>query len=153
MASAGQAQAHSSQPTHFSSPSGWRLSWWRPCQRGAAGGKSSGYSSVTTFLNIVEKVTPKPSKNSNTVDLLRGSAELVTPWCGHLEVQRRDRVVRGQLDPVVGLALLGHEERHHEHHGEDDAERDQQRGDVAALAVAVGADREDRQDPQQADRH
>ena len=27
---AGQAHAHSSQPTHFSSPSGCRLSWWRP---------------------------------------------------------------------------------------------------------------------------
>ena len=35
MASAGQAQAHSSQPTHFSSPSGQRLSWWRPWKRGA----------------------------------------------------------------------------------------------------------------------
>ena len=35
MASAGQAQAHSSQPTHFSSPSGQRFSWWRPWNRGA----------------------------------------------------------------------------------------------------------------------
>src|SRR5215212_8784970 len=61
MASAGQAQAHSSHPTHFSSPSGCRFSWCRPCQRGWVGTLTSGYSSVTTRVNIVVKVTPKPA--------------------------------------------------------------------------------------------
>src|SRR3954467_5007827 len=45
---------------HFSSPSGCRLSTCRPWKRGAVGFFSSGYCSVLTFLNIVEKVTPKP---------------------------------------------------------------------------------------------
>src|SRR4051794_26071202 len=46
---------------HFSSPSACRLSTCRPWYRGAVGRFSSGYSSVTTFLNIVLKVTPKPA--------------------------------------------------------------------------------------------
>src|SRR3954463_15474047 len=61
MASAGQAQAHSSHPMHFSSPSGCRLSTCRPWYRGAVGCLSSGYSSVTGFLNVVRNVTPKPA--------------------------------------------------------------------------------------------
>src|SRR5690242_21363207 len=61
MASAGQAHAHSSQPTHFSSPSGCRLSWWRPWKRGAVGFLYSGYCSVSRFLNMALKVTPKPA--------------------------------------------------------------------------------------------
>src|SRR5580692_4326946 len=75
MASAGQAQAHSSQPMHFSSPSGYRLSWWWPWNRGAVGRLSSGYSTVSTFRNISVKVTPNPLiglRNSSTCDLLRG---------------------------------------------------------------------------------
>src|SRR6476469_5035763 len=60
MASAGQAHAPSSQPTHFSRPSGCRLSWWRPWKRGCVGRFSSGYSSVSSLRNIVAKVTPKP---------------------------------------------------------------------------------------------
>src|SRR3954471_21635914 len=70
MASAGQAQAHSSQPMHFSSPSGQRLSWWRPWKRGAVGSFSNGYCSVTTFLNIVRKVTPKPATGSQRLSLM-----------------------------------------------------------------------------------
>src|SRR5690242_11809236 len=61
MASAGQAQAHSSQPTHFSRPSGWRLSWCRPWNRGAVVFSCSGYCSVSRFLNMALKVTPKPA--------------------------------------------------------------------------------------------
>src|SRR5215212_639024 len=61
MASAGQAQAHSSQPTHFSRPSGWRLSWCRPWKRGAVVFCCSGYCSVSRFLNMALKVTPKPA--------------------------------------------------------------------------------------------
>src|SRR5216683_5140340 len=77
MASAGQAQAHSSQPMHFSSPSGQRLSWWRPWNRGAVGFFSSGYWTVSTFRNICRKVTPNPFtelRNSGTGDLLDGAA-------------------------------------------------------------------------------
>src|SRR3954469_3887332 len=64
MASAGQAQAHSSQPMHFSRPSGQRFSWWRPWKRGAVGFFSNGYSSVNTLRNIVRKVTPNPATGS-----------------------------------------------------------------------------------------
>src|SRR5487761_450418 len=74
MASAGQAQAHSSQPMHFSRPSGQRLSWWCPWNRGAVGRLSSGYITVSTFLNISRKVTPNPLtglRKSSTGDLLR----------------------------------------------------------------------------------
>src|SRR4051794_476396 len=75
MASAGQAQAHSSHPMHFSRPSGCRLRTCRPWYRGAVGRLSSGYWTVATFLNMVPKVTPKPLKGlriSSTVDALRG---------------------------------------------------------------------------------
>src|SRR5580658_1504066 len=75
MASAGQAQAHSSQPMHFSSPSGQRLSWWWPWNRGAVAFLTSGYSMVSTFLNISWKVTPNPLtglRKSSTCDLLGG---------------------------------------------------------------------------------
>src|SRR5215212_9110071 len=68
MASAGQAQAHSSQPTHFSSPSGCRFSWCRPCQRGSVGRGFSGYSSVSSLRNIVEKLTPKPATCGTSSD-------------------------------------------------------------------------------------
>src|SRR5260370_17621728 len=74
MASAGQAHAHNSQPMHFSSPSGHLFSWCRPWKRGAVGRFSSGYWTVSTFLNICRKVTPKPLtelRNSGTVPLLR----------------------------------------------------------------------------------
>src|SRR5689334_11875184 len=75
MASAGQAHAHSSQPMHFSRPSGQRLSWCRPWKRGAVGSFSKGYCSVTTFLNIVRNVTPKPAIGSQNCSLmLRDSA-------------------------------------------------------------------------------
>src|SRR3954462_9195034 len=73
MASAGQAHAQSSQPTHFSSPSGCRLSWWRPWNRGAVGFLYSGYCSVSRFLNMALKVTPKPAtgpRNSGIAVLL-----------------------------------------------------------------------------------
>src|ERR687893_1714520 len=60
MASAGQAQAHSSQPTHFSRPSGCRLSTCRPWYRGLVTLGTSGYSSVVTLRKFCAKVTPKP---------------------------------------------------------------------------------------------
>src|SRR5258707_10045643 len=76
MASAGQAHAHNSQPMNFSSPSGHLFSWCRPWNLGAVGRFSSGYWTVSTFLNICRKVTPNPLtllKNSGTSDLLRAA--------------------------------------------------------------------------------
>src|SRR6201992_1281564 len=58
---------------HFSRPSGQRLSWWWPWNRGAVGRLSSGYITVSTFLNISRKVTPNPLtglRKSSTGDLL-----------------------------------------------------------------------------------
>ena len=55
---------------HFSRPSGQRLSWWRPWKRGAVGSFSKGYCSVTTFLNIVRKVTPNPAIGSQRLSLM-----------------------------------------------------------------------------------
>src|SRR5689334_23314851 len=51
---------------HFSSPSGCRFSWCRPWYRGAVGTLTSGYSSVTTFVNMVANVTPKPATGAKT---------------------------------------------------------------------------------------
>src|SRR6266851_2954621 len=103
MASAGQAQAHSSQPIHFSSPSGQRLSWWRPWKRGAVGFVSSGYWTVSTFRNICRKVTPKPLtgfRKSSTGDLGGGSGlGRARGTCGAAR-RRRLRAVGGD-DPVV----------------------------------------------------
>src|SRR5215472_11164445 len=75
MASAGHAHAQSSQPMHFSRPSGQRLSWCLPWNRGAVGFFSSGYWTVSTLRNICRKVTPKPLtglRKSSTGDLLYG---------------------------------------------------------------------------------
>src|SRR5579875_3024417 len=66
---------------HFSRPSGHRLSWWWPWNRGAVGRLSSGYCTVSTFRNISWKVTPNPLmglRKSSTGDLLgaRGAGGL-----------------------------------------------------------------------------
>src|SRR5215218_7777223 len=66
MASAGHAQAHSSQPMHFSRPSAYRLSWWRPWYRGLGGTFSNGYCSVTVGLNIDANVTPNPATGASS---------------------------------------------------------------------------------------
>src|SRR5512133_501401 len=109
MASAGHAHAHNSQPMHFSSPSGWRLSTCRPWNRGAVGRFSSGYCSVVTFLNIVEKVTPKPLMESNTrtlVPVVRGGGQGTTGDRARrlLAGQRRHREPAGER--VVRHRLL-----------------------------------------------
>src|ERR1700753_1589900 len=105
MASAGQAPAHSSQPMHFSRPSGQRLSWWRPWNRGAVGAGLSGYSTVSTFLNIWWKVTPKPLTglgNSSRGDLLAsGHADAVVMR----QVQRRHREDGTGPRPALGRLL------------------------------------------------
>src|ERR1700733_364877 len=116
MASAGQAQAHSSQPMHFSSPSGHPLSWWWPWNRGAVGFLTSGYSTVSTFRNISWKVTPKPLiglRKSSICDLAGGGfwvcADLV--WADTVvvrQVERRHREGAGPEGHVpAGLGGTG----------------------------------------------
>src|ERR1051326_1451255 len=110
MASAGQAHAHSSQPMHFSSPSGHRLSWWWPWNRGAVGRFSSGYWTVSTLRNISVKVTPNPltglrmsSMNLGTCDLLTGGLGLILDADTVVvrQVKRRHR------EPGAGLGGAG----------------------------------------------
>src|SRR3954454_3218044 len=103
MASAGQAKAHSSQPMHFSRPSGQRLSWWRPWKRGAVGSFSNGYCSVTTFLNMVRKVTPNPATGSHSCSLR------VFPSCDGL--MRRLRGSAGCVEWSYRLVLLDSRDR------------------------------------------
>ena len=59
---------------HFSRPSAYRLSWWRPWYRGLVGTFSDGYCSVTVGRNMFDSVTPNPptgARNSETAP--RGS--------------------------------------------------------------------------------
>src|SRR6476469_9802202 len=90
---------------HFARPSGQRLSWCRPWNRGAVGSFSNGYCSVTTFLNIVRKVTPKPATGSQNwslklpTDGLPTDARVVDRF-GH----RRHRVPTGE---GIELSRLG----------------------------------------------
>src|SRR4051794_2943334 len=193
MASAGQAQAHSSQPMHFSRPSGQRLSWWRPWKRGAVGCFSNGYCSVTTFLNMVRKVTPNPATGSQSCSLRvlpswalltrgpRGSAGSASDFVGSCQrvlLDGRDRAagvepqrgggaadgasgrhrrhreaalvaLRNRLVLVPLVAGLVAEEEHQQEQHNRDPEPDQE---VLAVHTAVqrdGADRRDRDDPEQ----
>src|SRR5450631_992413 len=117
MASAGQAQAHSSQPMHFSSPSGHRLSWWWPWNRGAVGRLSSGYWTVSTFRNISVKVTPNPltgpmkslsqSGKSGTCDLLAGGLIVDADTVVVRQVHRRHRETGRGLDDRPGFRHVG----------------------------------------------
>src|ERR1700712_4941184 len=84
---------------HFSSPSGQRLSWCLPWKRGAVGFFSNGYCSVTTFLNIVRNVTPKPATGSTNCSLKLATDGL--PFSGCLD---RLRVHGQQLRSL----LAGH---------------------------------------------
>src|SRR3954454_10281686 len=84
---------------HFSRPSGQRLSWCRPWKRGAVGSFSNGYCSVTTFLNMVRKVTPNPATGSQNCSLNVGMSVLRSAG-GHrgggaVEGQRRGRTADG----------------------------------------------------------
>src|SRR3984957_6391258 len=111
MASAGQAQAHSSHPMHFSSPSGHRLSWWWPWNRGAVGFLTSGYSTVSTFRNISVKVTPNPLiglRKSSTSDLPGGGFVIEVDAVVVRQVEGRDREgARAEGHLVAGLAGAG----------------------------------------------
>src|SRR5215468_5619813 len=121
MASAGQAHAHSSQPMHFSSPSGHRLSWWWPWNRGAVGRFSSGYWTVSTFLNISWKVTPNPLtglrrslRKLATCDLPGGGVASDSDSVVVRQVPRRHREARRGLALLDGLGVFL---RHHEPSG------------------------------------
>src|ERR1700756_2339709 len=113
----------------FSRPSGQRVSWWCPWNRGAVGRLSSGYITVSTFLNISRKVTPNPLtglRKSSTGDLLRivacaadggadgGAGRGRARQCGLVEgepvivrqVERRHREPRRGLLDLDQLAVL-----------------------------------------------
>src|SRR5260370_7420834 len=77
---------------HFSSPSGHRLSWWWPWNRGAVGFLTSGYSTVSTFRNISWKVTPNPLiglRKSSTSDLPGGGFGIGVDAVVVRQVERR----------------------------------------------------------------
>src|SRR5580693_2324054 len=79
---------------HFSSPSGHRLSWWWPWNRGAVGFLTSGYSTVSTFRNISWKVTPNPLiglRKSSTSDLPSGGFVIEVDAVVVRQVQRRQQ--------------------------------------------------------------
>src|SRR5438128_1403621 len=118
MASAGQAQAHSSQPMHFSRPSGCRFSWWRPWNRLAVGTFSKGYCSVTGLRNMVPKVTPNPlmpdsRPGSGEVALLLSSATGDLPGVVGLGA-RPGPAGRGALGGPLRAALHDLQRRHRE---------------------------------------
>src|SRR6476469_7641584 len=107
---------------HFSSPSGQRFSWCRPWKRGAVGFLSNGYCSVTTFLNIVRKVTPKPAIGSQSCsrrleppEVLDVSATERLPTGHGRDRVAADGLVRTFCHLVVVLAL-GHEAEADEDH-------------------------------------
>src|SRR5690349_6404055 len=105
---------------HFSRPSGHRFSWCRPWNRGAVGFFSKGYSSVTTFRNIVRKVTPNPATGSQNCCFRVGISLLLAGdgpdggvgrgLAGGLGRRHRwDRVATGERVErrLLGLLLLG----------------------------------------------
>src|SRR3954447_21515092 len=88
---------------HFSSPSGHRFSWWRPWKRGAVGFFSNGYCSVTTFLNMVRNVTPKPATGSQNCSLSVANYSRF-PVVGAVEDPAVDPAVDPADDPAGGPA-------------------------------------------------
>src|SRR4051812_38658125 len=101
---------------HFSSPSGCRFNTWRPCQRGAVGFFSSGYCSVLTFLNMVEKVTPKPLIGLRTSLHVDGLGESVGSSAGlfvGLFVGTAGHLLAGRMRDCARRELAG-QRRHRE---------------------------------------
>src|SRR6202044_574620 len=101
---------------HFSSPSGQRLSWWCPWNRGAVGRLSSGYITVSTFRNISRKVTPNPFtglRKSSTGDLLSRTVAIGVGRTGQRRVAELKAVIVRQIErrhwvPRLGRSGLGH---------------------------------------------
>src|ERR1700689_2534632 len=88
---------------HFSSPSGQRLSWWWPWNRGAVCRLSSGYCTVSTFRNISRKVTPNPLtglRKSSTGDLLSHTVGSHTVGVG-VDVRRTGQRGVAELKAVI----------------------------------------------------
>src|ERR1700677_1185195 len=102
---------------HFSSPSGQRLSWWWPWNRGAVFRLSSGYCTVSTFRNISRKVTPNPLtglRKSSTGDLLSHAVGVAVGRAGQLPVAELKPVIVRQVEgrhrvPRFGRLRLGHQ--------------------------------------------
>src|ERR1035438_911679 len=150
---------------HFSRPSGQRLSWCLPWNRGAVGSFCSGYWTVSTFLNICRKVTPNPLtgfRKSNTGDLLDGAAGLDGGVPGHRtgagavvvrQVHGRYREAVLGLPGLVGLVLrlrraglamrrrVEGPDQQHQH--DDDGAGDKVDRDAAALTVVDAEGRDD----------
>src|SRR5580658_7774102 len=101
---------------HFSRPSGQRLSWWCPWNRGAVGRLSSGYITVSTFRNISRKVTPNPFtglRKSSTGDLLSHAVGVAVGRAGQLAVAELETVIVRQVErrhrvPRLRRGGLGH---------------------------------------------
>src|SRR6266536_3090106 len=166
MASAGQAHAHSSQPMHFSSPSGHRLSWWRPWNRGAVGTLTSGYCTVSTLVNSWWKATPKPLTGLRksvkpTGDLLWRDAMVV----GCVE-RRHGEAAGGRLvwgggrasefgDQFLDLVPRGDPVPHERHQQQRDHRRAAVHQDVVAAVTLVGPGLHegDQKDPAELDGH
>src|SRR5262245_38389790 len=152
---------------HFSRPSGQRLSWCRPWKRGAVGIFSKGYCSVTTFLNMVRKVTPNPATGSQNCSFnVAMSSDLLADVGGRRTLVEHERS-GGTLDGAsgrhrrhgvaarerVGRLLLGRrgllalllllalaeEEEHQEQRGQD-ADADEE---VLPVDAALERDRAD----------
>src|ERR1700722_3341753 len=104
---------------HFSRPSGQRLSWWWPWNRGAVCRFSSGYCTVSTFRNISRKVTPNPFtglRKSSTGDLLSHAVGVAVGRAGQRSGAKLEAVVirqdarRRRVTPARhgGAGGLGH---------------------------------------------
>src|SRR5579863_5401080 len=96
---------------HFSTPTGQRFSWGMPWIRSAVGRLSSGYITVSTFLNISRKVTPNPltglrKSRTGTGDLLRhiGRAER---RAAKRRLTQVEAVIMRQVERRHGEALDG----------------------------------------------
>src|ERR1700689_4608249 len=99
---------------HFSRPSGQRLSWWCPWYLGAVGRFSSGYMTVSTFLNISRKVTPNPLTGLRklvigTGDLLLARVSGTTVVSG----TTADELSSGQVVSQLKAVIVRQVERRH----------------------------------------
>src|SRR5207248_545331 len=153
-------------------------SWWWPWNRGAVGRFSSGYWTVSTFLNISWKVTPNPLiglRKSSTCDLPAGGFVTGSDAMVVRQVERRHRegggrrrgrsshpgpfgrfalgvgrLRRGRVPrgPLLRRAIPHRDQRQDEH--DDDAEHHVRGGGMAVKPP--GAHRGDQQDPDDGDR-
>src|SRR5512132_874429 len=133
---------------HFSNPSGCRLSWCRPWNRGATRCRCSGYCSVTTLRKMVPKVTPKPateSRNLGTSTLPRGGlwpprsphrGGARSSWHGRNGVAAGEGVDRLLIDAALGdfSPAIRDDHADHQHQHDEAAAPDE---DVPTLEALV----------------